>query len=207
MLGMLSSTAEDGEIELRISFGSPSIFVFYWLIASQLNYINARDEQCSSPPDKLGTSKTSTFRYIALEVNPHSRSYDTPFKLKAHSLYTTIIKKIEQLYGDFGVAALKGGFIAKYCNEKTRVAFVRARHGPHRLLASCLPLVNRIENHQVMLRILYTGATLRQCYKFIQKYQRSQLQRFWATLKTDKQRKEMEDAVMNLKFTQVPSKD
>nr|CAD7573923.1 unnamed protein product [Timema californicum] len=113
--------------------------------------------------------RTGRLRYIALEVNPHSRSYDTPFKLKAHSLYTTIIKKIEQLYGDFGVAALKGGFIAKYCNEKTRVAFVRARHGPHRLLASCLPLVNRIENHQVMLRILYTGATLRQCYKFIQR--------------------------------------
>nr|CAD7423077.1 unnamed protein product [Timema monikensis] len=106
--------------------------------------------------------------YIALEVTPHSRSYDTPFKLKAHSLYTTIINKIEQLYGDFGVAALKGGFIAKYCNEKTRVAFVRARHGPHRLLASCLPLITYIENHQVMLRILYTGATMRQCYKFIQ---------------------------------------
>nr|CAD7437709.1 unnamed protein product [Timema bartmani] len=94
---------------------------------------------------------------------------------------------------------------AKYCNEKTRVAFVRARHGPHRLLASCLPLVNRIENHQVMLRILYTGATLRQCYKFIQKYQRLQLQRFWANLKTDKQRKEMEDAVMDLKITKVPT--
>nr|CAD7392833.1 unnamed protein product [Timema cristinae] len=145
--------------------------------------------------------------YIALEVTPHSRSYDTPFKLKAHSLYTTIINKIEQLYGDFGVAALKGGFIAKYCNEKTRVAFVRARHGPHRLLASCLPLITYIENHQVMLRILYTGATMRQCYKFIQKYQRSQLQRFWANLKTDKQRKAMEDAVMNLKTTEVPSKD
>ncbi|CAG2057602.1 unnamed protein product [Timema podura] len=151
-------------------------------------------------------SATQT-QYIALEVNPHSRSYDTPFKLKAHSLYTTIINKIEQLYGDFGVAALKGGFMAKYCNEKTRVAFVRARHGPHRLLASCLPFVNRIENHQVMLRTLYTGATLRQCYKFIQKYQRLQLQRFWANLKTDKQRKEMEDAVMDLKITKVPSKD
>nr|CAD7592658.1 unnamed protein product [Timema genevievae] len=143
--------------------------------------------------------------YIALEVNPHSRSYDMPFKLKAHSLYTTIINKIEQLYGDFGVAALKGGFMAKYCNEKTRVAFVRARHGPHRLLASCLPFVNKIENRQVMLRILYTGATLRQCYKFIQKYQRLQLQRFWANLKTDKQRKEMEDAVMDLKITKVPT--
>jgi ribonuclease P/MRP protein subunit POP5 len=45
---------------------------------------------------------------------------------------------------------------------------VRARHGAHRLVASCLPLLQQVEKQNVVVRTLYTGATLRQCYKFIQ---------------------------------------
>jgi RNase P/RNase MRP subunit POP5 len=58
--------------------------------------------------------------------------------------------------------------LAKYCNEWTRVAVVRVRHGAHRLVASCLPLLQQVEQHTVTVTTLYTGATLRQCYKFIQ---------------------------------------
>jgi hypothetical protein len=55
----------------------------------------------------------------------------------------------------------------KYCNVYTRVAVVRARHGPHRLVASCLPLVTQLEQIPVSLKTLYTGATLMQCNKFL----------------------------------------
>ena len=58
--------------------------------------------------------------------------------------------------------------LAKYCNQWTRVAVVRVRHGAHRLVASCLPLLQQVEQHMVTVTTLYTGATLRQCYKFIQ---------------------------------------
>lgn len=58
-------------------------------------------------------------------------------------------------------------FLVKYCNEYTRVAVVRARHGPHRLVASCLPLVTQLEQIPVSLKTLYTGATLMQCNKFL----------------------------------------
>ena len=58
--------------------------------------------------------------------------------------------------------------LAKYCNQWTRVAVVRVRHGAHRLVASCLPLLQQVEQHTVTVTTLYTGATLRQCYKFIQ---------------------------------------
>lgn len=57
--------------------------------------------------------------------------------------------------------------LAKYCNQWTRVAVVRVRHGAHRLIASCLPLLQQVEQHTVTVTTLYTGATLRQCYKFI----------------------------------------
>ena len=58
--------------------------------------------------------------------------------------------------------------IAKYCNEWTRVAVVRVRHGAPRLVASCLPLLQQVEQQPVTVRTLYTGATLSQCYIFIQ---------------------------------------
>jgi hypothetical protein len=58
--------------------------------------------------------------------------------------------------------------LAKYCNKWTRVAVVRVRHGAHRLVASCLPLLQYVEKQNVVVRTLHTGATLRQCYRFIQ---------------------------------------
>lgn len=64
--------------------------------------------------------------------------------------------------------------LAKYCNQWTRVAVVRARHGAHRLVACCLPLLQQVEQRTVTVTTLYTGATLRQCYKFIQVISASQ---------------------------------
>jgi RNase P/RNase MRP subunit POP5 len=58
--------------------------------------------------------------------------------------------------------------LAKYCNKWTRVAVVRVRHGAHRLVASCLPLLQHVEKQSVIVRTLYIGATLQQCYRFIQ---------------------------------------
>lgn len=108
------------------------------------------------------------------------------------------MQKVQQLHGDFGVAAIRAGFTAKYCNEKTRVAIIRIRHGPHKLVASALPCINMIDNKQVILNSLYTGATLRQCYKFLLNYQQRKFDQFCVNLKTDDEKLAMREALLNL---------
>ncbi|XP_047115813.1 ribonuclease P/MRP protein subunit POP5 [Schistocerca piceifrons] len=138
-------------------------------------------------------------RYFAVEVNPTGKQQKAPFYLNSYALQASILKKVEQLHGDFGIAAVQAGFTAKYCNKWTRIAMIRTRHGPHRLVASTLPMMNDVSGHQITLHTLYVGATLQQCYRFVRRYQQRQLIKIWSVLKTDEERHAMETAVMDLK--------
>jgi hypothetical protein len=51
-----------------------------------------------------------------------------------------------------------------YANRATRLVIMRARHGPHTLVAAALPLVTSIRREAVVGRLLYTGATVRHCH-------------------------------------------
>lgn len=136
-------------------------------------------------------------RYIAFEITLGDKS-DRPFMLKTTALHIAIQQKVQQLYGDFGLAAIKAGFTAKYCNIHTKIALVKTRHGPHKFLLDSIPLVKDIAGRLVSVKILYVGATLKHCFLFIKKHQQKKLEQTWHSLKTDMQRKNMENALMTL---------
>ncbi|XP_015175285.1 PREDICTED: uncharacterized protein LOC107065807 [Polistes dominula] len=127
-------------------------------------------------------------RYFAIEieiVNNKNKS------LKPPALLNAIKKKIQQLYGDYGLAAASIGFLTKYYNSSTKIAFVRSRHGPHRFVLNALPLINDIDNQTVKINIIYIGATIKHCFINVRRYQQKKLEEVWGSLKTDQQRKEM----------------
>lgn len=136
-------------------------------------------------------------RYLVFEITLGDK-FDKPFPLKITALHVAINQKIQQLYGDFGVAAIKAGFSAKYCNEHTRIALVKTRHGPHKFLLESIPTINDIGGRFVSVKILYVGATLKHCFLFIKRYQQRKLESTWNTLRTDFERKNMENALMTL---------
>ncbi|XP_032681979.1 ribonuclease P/MRP protein subunit POP5 [Odontomachus brunneus] len=136
-------------------------------------------------------------RYMVLEITPHNRS-DKPLILKTTVLHDAIQQEVQKLYGDFGVAAIKAGFNAKYCNTHTKIALVKARHGPHKFLLRAIPLMNDVGGRHVKINILYVGATIKHCFLFIRKHQEKKLEQIWASLRTDTERKEMEEALMTL---------
>lgn len=49
-------------------------------------------------------------------------------------------KSVKKYYGDLGLASI-ANFGVKYFTEKHRLVIVRVSHGPHRFLASILPLL------------------------------------------------------------------
>ncbi|KYQ58935.1 putative ribonuclease P/MRP protein subunit POP5, partial [Trachymyrmex zeteki] len=106
--------------------------------------------------------------------------------------------KVQQLYGDVGVAAIKDGFDAKYCNVQTKIAIVRLRHGPHKYALHAIPLINDIGGRLVKTKILYVGATLKHCFLFIRKHQEKKLEQLWSKLPTEAERKRMETFLMTL---------
>ncbi|XP_076233815.1 POP5 ribonuclease P/MRP subunit isoform X2 [Calliopsis andreniformis] len=120
-------------------------------------------------------------RYIAFEITLGDKS-DKPFPLKITALHVAIQQKIQQLYGDFGVAAIKAGFTAKYCNVHTKIALVKTRHGPHKFLLGSIPFITDIAGRLVSAK----------------KYQQKRLEQTWNSLRTDMERKSMENALMSL---------
>ncbi|KAE8742469.1 hypothetical protein FOCC_FOCC012023 [Frankliniella occidentalis] len=137
-------------------------------------------------------------RYIAVEVNPLGLSGTKSFSLNGRDLYKAVLDAVQKLHGDFGVAAISSGYSAKYCNEVTRIALLRARHGPHRILASALPTVTHVGQKSATLRTIYSGATIRHCLLFLQQYQRAALVKMWSKQRNDEERHALEAAVMDL---------
>lgn len=140
-------------------------------------------------------------RYITIEIICPSLPENTPLTLKSGAFHESVMNKIQYLHGDYGVAAVRTGFIAKYCNENTRIAILRARHGPHKFVTSSLPFITRIGKLDVILHTIHVGATLKHSFKFIQRYQRAFLDSVYLSLKSDKEKKQMEFAVMDFTKT------
>ncbi|KAK9497040.1 hypothetical protein O3M35_012830 [Rhynocoris fuscipes] len=113
-------------------------------------------------------------RYIAIEVK-EERGVRPGSKLSSKDLYHKIYGTVSRLHGDYGIASIRNGFSASYCNEITKIAILRVRHGPHKFVTSVLPVINNIGDVPVIINTLYVGATLHQCYKFILSHQKKSL--------------------------------
>ncbi|XP_059482620.1 ribonuclease P/MRP protein subunit POP5 [Neocloeon triangulifer] len=135
-------------------------------------------------------------RYLVLEAIPIDGKNKSKFHMKPQALYSAILEKIELLHGDFGVAAVRNGFLTKYCSEKTQVAYVRARHGPHKLVASAIPLVTKIEGAQVTLKTIYTGGSVMQCNKFLRDYHIKELEKTLPLIKDEDERKKVQESFL-----------
>jgi len=80
---------------------------------------------------------------------------------------------IKDLHGDHGKASVSSSFKVKYLNAQTRIMLIRAKHGgPDKIVSSSLPFLTKIEKETIVCRLLYTGATMRHCYKFLEKRQK-----------------------------------
>ncbi|KAJ8918871.1 hypothetical protein NQ315_011163 [Exocentrus adspersus] len=135
-------------------------------------------------------------RYMVVQINETGKE-EGKLKLKAASLHEAIIQKVQQLHGDFGVAAIRAGFTAKYFNEHTRVAFVRTRRGPHKFVCSAIPCIKSIENRNAVVNILYVGATIRQCFYFLKNYQQEKFDEYCVKLKTDEEKINLKKEMLN----------
>lgn len=135
-----------------------------------------------------------------MEVNEANHSPTQPLEINEFEMFTEILNAVQELHGDFGAAAIRSGFYAKYCNKYTRIAVIRCRHGPHQLVSSSLPFINKIESKTVCLNQIYLGATIRQCFKFIKTHQETKFNDYCLELKTDDEKEALRKAINELEF-------
>lgn len=137
------------------------------------------------------------FRYVVVKIVPQN-TIAGRLSISDGLLYSSITKSVQKYYGDFGAASIRFGLKCKYCNDQTRVAIIRVKHKIHRFVNSILPMTSivsksqpktttitfyfillcfcfvlwQLGEHTVKYQILYNGATIMQCNKFIVEYQK-----------------------------------
>lgn len=117
---------------------------------------------------------------------------DKKYKITTAELADTLRKAIHKYYGDFGLASV-GNLYIKLLNDKHKIAIVRVSHGPHRFLASIIPLLNKAGKELARFRILYIGATIRQCKKHLISHENKVIRNIIAALNNETERKEFFD--------------
>nr|CAG4642150.1 EOG090X0GYO [Eurycercus lamellatus] len=141
-------------------------------------------------------------RYFTVEINPleNHASCMEAFPLKDHEIMHSILKITEQIHGEFGAAAIKNGLDVKYCNEHTRIAVIRTRHGPHRLVGSSLPFLSSIGKRKVQIHSIHFGATMVKSFKFLQKYHKEKLNEALQSSKNEGTRLRLQEIMSKIKY-------
>ncbi|XP_023333477.1 ribonuclease P/MRP protein subunit POP5-like [Eurytemora carolleeae] len=120
-------------------------------------------------------------RYFLVEAE-RSRSVENltidinPLEATEDDIAKEIKNIVQDLHGDFGRASISSGFRVKYLNIATRVFLIRSRHGgPDKIISSSLPFIHNIRKENVVCRLLYTGATMRKSFIYLEKRQKRRL--------------------------------
>ena len=125
-----------------------------------------------------------------------------PLHIKDHDLALAVKDIVEHIHGDFGRAAITTGLRAIYSNPETHLAMIQCRHGPHRLVGSSLPFLTSIGNEKLVPKLIYTGATIKNCFKRMELYQKKQLEVAFVESKNEmsnEEKKEIEERIMSIR--------
>lgn len=105
-------------------------------------------------------------RYIVAEVRADK---SLSFHIDSEMINKQIREKIQQFWGDYGYSCLLRLNI-KYLNDATRICIIQVNFDAIKFVTSTLPLLTVVGKALARLRILYVGATIKQCKKFIIKH-------------------------------------
>lgn len=127
-------------------------------------------------------------------AKPFRRAVDLdhdPLRVRSDHVTGRLRDLVHDLFGDHGAGVLaSSGVRVAYSNPATGIYVVSARHGPHRFVAAVLPFLTKVGEEKVVPRLLHTGATVRQCYKVLEPFQKKQLECALYELRGDPKLKE-----------------
>jgi len=124
---------------------------------------------------------------------PRALQDSKPLDIRDDTLALAVKDIVEHIHGDFGRAAITTGLRTIYSNPETHLALIQCRHGPHRLVGSSLPFLTKINNEKIIPRLVYTGATIKNCFKRMELYQKKQLEIALLEMKDNISKEEKQD--------------
>lgn len=101
-------------------------------------------------------------RYLLCEFAWSDPSLTLP-ALNSHSIYKELRNLIQSNFGEFGFGRVLQSLQVKYWNSRTNIAIVRCSRDDHFMLRAAFTYCTNIQKVPVIVRVLHTGGTIRQC--------------------------------------------
>uniref|UniRef100_A0A182J4T4 Ribonuclease P/MRP protein subunit POP5 n=1 Tax=Anopheles atroparvus TaxID=41427 RepID=A0A182J4T4_ANOAO len=133
-------------------------------------------------------------RYILVQLRSNDKPEEEELFVTSRPICKYLEHQLEKYYGTFGAASMLRLYVI-YFNAKTHLCIIQCSHGPHRFITSILPLLTTADTESARFRTLYVGATLRQCHKFIVKYQQRYINKTIGNYRGNMQKKKLVEAV------------
>jgi len=114
-------------------------------------------------------------RYLTIHFNPEDPKItpSMPLEFSESDVVRALRECVHTIHGDYGLGSILRSLSVKKVSPATRIAIVSCQRGPHELLVSSIPLVNKIKETMVSLQLIYMSGTMRSSNKFlIKKYRR-----------------------------------
>ena len=98
---------------------------------------------------------------------------------------------IKNLHGDNGLALCEASLSIKYLNPKTRTLLIRTPRGTHHMVQQTLSMMTKIDTLAVSIHTLHVAGSIRQCHKFLHKYNQRQLRMLLREADGEEQRQKL----------------
>ncbi|CAG5131660.1 unnamed protein product [Candidula unifasciata] len=134
-------------------------------------------------------------RYILCEVVFPDKKKEIP-RIDTKSVYFAVRDAILDAHGDYGLGAVQFSLSVKYLNIKTNIIIIRVERKHLNIVASSVVFIKKVASHNIIMKTLHVGGSIRACQKFLISYHKKNLPLLYSGCETEEQRAKVMQSIV-----------
>uniref|UniRef100_A0A0B7B3Z7 Ribonuclease P/MRP protein subunit POP5 n=1 Tax=Arion vulgaris TaxID=1028688 RepID=A0A0B7B3Z7_9EUPU len=134
-------------------------------------------------------------RYLLCELVFPDTKKESP-NIDSKTVYFAVRDAVLDAHGDYGLGAVQFSLSVKYFNIKTNIVIIRVERMYFDIVASSVIFVRKIGIHNVIIKTLHVGGSVRACQKFLITYHKKNLHLLYFNCKTEEQRSKVMQSIV-----------
>ncbi|CAG8437107.1 2275_t:CDS:2 [Funneliformis mosseae] len=115
------------------------------------------------------------FEIVFEDTLQRSTSTKNVETLSSKDVYSAIKDSIKTNFGDYGVGCVAASLNVKYFSPFTNIGVLRVSRDHYHIAWGAMTFISQIKTKNCLLRVLYLGATIKQCQLSAIDYDRDQI--------------------------------
>ena len=140
-------------------------------------------------------------RYLVAKIQYNDNKID--LNLDADTIKNAIRNTINELFGEYGMAAYAQGIFVKYCNPYTGIFFLRVDRDHHCHIRTCVSFVKMLRQRLCVLSCIHVTGTLKSAERFLLDYNTKEMQVMYDRCKTPIEKQKIKNIIDGLGMSSI----